>query len=37
MLGYRIGMARFGYALSSEEHPPAKLVRNARLAEKVPA
>jgi hypothetical protein len=30
-------MARFGYALSSEEHPPTKLVRNARLAEKVPA
>jgi coenzyme F420-dependent glucose-6-phosphate dehydrogenase len=26
-------MPRFGYALSGEEHPPAKLVRNARLAE----
>jgi coenzyme F420-dependent glucose-6-phosphate dehydrogenase len=26
-------MTEFGYALSSEEHPPADLVRNARLAE----
>jgi coenzyme F420-dependent glucose-6-phosphate dehydrogenase len=26
-------MPRFGYALSSEEHPPLDLVRNARLAE----
>jgi G6PDH family F420-dependent oxidoreductase len=26
-------MVRFGYALSSEEHPPADLVRNAALAE----
>jgi coenzyme F420-dependent glucose-6-phosphate dehydrogenase len=26
-------MAEFGYALSSEEHPPNDLVRNARLAE----
>jgi coenzyme F420-dependent glucose-6-phosphate dehydrogenase len=26
-------MAEFGYALSSEEHPPQDLVRNARLAE----
>ncbi len=26
-------MTRFGYALSSEEHSPANLVRNARLAE----
>lgn len=26
-------MARFGYALSSEEHPPNDLVANARLAE----
>ena len=25
--------SQFGYALSSEEHPPAKLVRHARLAE----
>jgi hypothetical protein len=27
-------MTRFGYALSCEEHPPAALVRHARLAEK---
>ena len=26
-------MAEFGYAMSCEEHPPADLVRNARLAE----
>ena len=26
-------MPSFGYALSSEEHPPSELVRNARLAE----
>jgi hypothetical protein len=30
-------MVRFGYALSSEEHRPADLVRNAaRLAERRP-
>lgn len=28
-------MAEFGYALSSEEHPPLDLVRNARRAEEV--
>src|SRR3954452_8296270 len=28
-------MVQFGYTLSSEEHPPRALVRNARLAEKV--
>ena len=30
---YRAFVAEFGYALSSEEHPPNDLVRNARLAE----
>jgi G6PDH family F420-dependent oxidoreductase len=32
-LGYPTGMARFGYALSSEEHEPRALVANARRAE----
>ena len=31
--GMRLDMTTFGYALSSEEHPPLDLVRNARKAE----
>jgi G6PDH family F420-dependent oxidoreductase len=33
--GYAAGMVQYGYTLSSEEHPPADLVSNARRAEEL--